>query len=173
MKNNQYFFYYTCLHFILHPHIEIAINPICSGQHYPFHFFGWRAPEHVLFFLHIAFWFSRKLCILGCFSQLGDGGKKSGAPGRIVTILTSPPTIPESPAAAQYTGSIHPSTTATNPTRDVGPLAVSCQLQAGCQAAHTRGSNRNPCLSGGTEGDTFSTAPPQCSDCQQVRALCC
>ena len=50
-KNNQYLFYYTCLHFLPHPHIEIAINPICSGQRYPFHLFGWHASEHMLFFL--------------------------------------------------------------------------------------------------------------------------
>lgn len=51
-----------------HMHIEIVINPICSGKHYPFHSFEmlfiW------IFFSTLLPKFSRKICILGCFSQL-------------------------------------------------------------------------------------------------------
>jgi len=96
------------------------------------------------YFFHTISQFSRKLCIFGCSSQLGDIGKKSGALGTAVMML-----IPKD--EEQHTKSIHPSTAVTNSACDV----VLLQQTASCKQVvvyHTQSTSRNPCLSRDTKG---------------------
>lgn len=82
------------------------------------------------YFFHNISQFSRKLCILGCFSHLRDRRKKPGVLGTAVMILSP----------KEYTKSIPASTTVTNTACDVGPLAANRQQQTdglSC-SAHTR-----------------------------------
>lgn len=85
-----------------HPYIEIAINPICSGNITHFIYLGDTLLSTCWFF-HTISQRCRKLCVLGCFSQLRDRGKKSGALGTAVMILTPKETKSTTVHKNQYT----------------------------------------------------------------------
>lgn len=130
-----------------HPYIEIAINPICSGNITHFIYLGDTLLSTCWFF-HTISQRCRKLCVLGCFSQLRDRGKKSGALGTAVMILTPKETKSTTVHKNQYTPQLQ--SQILHVMEVLLQQIASCR-QTGCYTAHTRDTSRNSCLSRDSE----------------------
>lgn len=157
-----------------HPYIEIAINPICSGNITHFIYLGDTLLSTCWFF-HTISQRCRKLCVLGCFSQLRDRGKKSGALGTAVMILTPKETKSTTVHKNQYTPQLQ--SQILHVMEVLLQQIASCR-QTGCYTAHTRDTSRNSCLSRDSERKkkkihthSSSTPPQQRSDSPQSRGI--